>query len=83
MFDCVSGLLSTANIHGCILADDMGQVYLVLLLISYDIIAIDCSLFLTYVNEASFVVSSATYSVCLAPTLEVLRLQPWKQVKIQ
>ncbi|KAI9127982.1 hypothetical protein K1719_000975 [Acacia pycnantha] len=24
MFECVSGLLSTANIHGCILADDMG-----------------------------------------------------------
>ncbi|KAK7253202.1 hypothetical protein RIF29_37728 [Crotalaria pallida] len=24
MFDCVSGLRSSANIHGCILADDMG-----------------------------------------------------------
>ncbi|CAH9100397.1 unnamed protein product [Cuscuta europaea] len=24
MFDCVSGLLSTSNINGCILADDMG-----------------------------------------------------------
>ena len=54
MFDCVSGLLSTANIHGCILADDMGQVYLVLLLISYDIIALYCSLFLAYVDEAAF-----------------------------
>lgn len=29
MFDCVSGLCSTANIHGCILADDMGSVFLI------------------------------------------------------